>query len=401
MKKRIVITGAGVVSPIGSNFNEFMAGLESGYKGINNIKSFNTEFFPTTFGAEVKDSETIVRPNSGIDRKELFIIKAMEELFDNNNSIQNYSSSNRILNLGTGIDYFALQNYVNSEDSKLGNWKKFCKRSYTIVEKLASKYEINGGFTVNVSACVASTQAMGLSFRILKNCKGKVIITGGFDSMLNHIHYMGFYKLGALSDWHGDPSKACRPFDKHRCGLVIGEGGTVYSLQREEEADSKNILAEIVGYNSTMDAYMITDPDPYAKSLANSALKAIEEADISPNDIDCVHLHETGTIKNALAETKAMELIFSKRFDEIPVFSLKGQIGHLISACGSMEILAVIYSLRKQQVLPTINFDEPDPDVPLRIIKDRPLNMKINYVLKLNSAFGGQNTAFVVKKYES
>jgi 3-oxoacyl-(acyl-carrier-protein) synthase len=248
---------------------------------------------------------------------------------------------------------------------------------------------------------VASNHAIGLSFRILKQSKEKIIITGGVDSMLNPLHYMGFYKLGALSNWTGNPENACRPFDKNRCGLVLGEGAAVLLLQHYEEADPENILAEIVGYRSSMDAYTITDPQPDGTFLAKAAINAVSEAGITPNEIDCVHLHGTGTLKNALTEANAMKLIFGDRYPEIPVFSLKGQVGHLIAACGAMEMLGVIYSLQRQQVPPTINFEEPDPEVPLRVITEQSLDMKIKHILKLNSAFGGQNAAFVLKKLET
>jgi 3-oxoacyl-[acyl-carrier-protein] synthase II len=399
LMNRVVITGIGVSSPIGSSYDEFMNGIEKARQGINHIENFNTDLFPVDFGAEVKENGIVYRTDLDVDRKEVFINKAMEELFDNNDFINKYSPADRFLYLGTGIDYFNLVGYVNSDGKQLDSWSKHCKRSYTVVEKLLPEYEIDGGFYVNVSACVASTQAMGLSYRMIKNVRNKIVITGGFDSMLCNLHYMGFYKLGALSNWDGRPEEACRPFDKNRCGLVLGEGGVVFSLQNENEADPDAILAEIVGYSSTLDAYLVTDPDPMGRILAKSALQAIEEAGITPDDIDCVHLHGTGTVKNALAEAKAMEIVFSDRYKEIPVFSLKGQIGHLIGACGAMEIIGVIYSLLKQEVPPTVNFKDPDPEVPLRVIKDKPLNMEINYILKLNSGFGGQNTAFVIKRY--
>ena len=397
---RIVISGAGVVSPIGSSLKESLVGVETGFKGVDHIKNINSDLFPMDLAAEVKMNNEVYKSNLDIDRKEIFINKAMDELFKKKHFIQNYSPVDRILNLGTGIDYFDIVSYVDSTDSNLGKWEKYCKHSNKVVEQLVSKYEIEGGFSVNVSACVASTQAMGLSFRMLKNIKNKIIITGGFDSMLCHLHYMGFYKLGAFSEWSGEPGEACRPFDKNRSGLVLGEGGVVYVFQREDEATKEDILAEVVGYSSTMDAYMVTDPEPEGKSLANAALCAIKESGISAQDIDCVHLHGTGTPKNAPAEAKAMELIFGSGFKEIPVFSLKAQIGHLIGACGAMEMIGAIYSLQYQKVPPTVNFEDPDPDAPLRVIKGKPLDLDINYVLKLNSSFGGQNTAFVLRRYE-
>jgi 3-oxoacyl-(acyl-carrier-protein) synthase len=210
---------------------------------------------------------------------------------------------------------------------------------------------------------------------------------------------MGFYKLGALSNHAGNAEDACKPFDKDRKGLVIGEGGIAILLETEATAQKDRILAEIVGYASSLDSYQITDPVPTGEFLAKAALQAIAEAGISPADIDCVHMHETGTVKNALAESAAMKLIFGERLSEIPVYSMKGQVGHLIGACGAIEMIGVVYSILNQKVPHTVNFVTPDPEVPLRVVQNKALDWKINYVLKLNAAFGGQNTALVIKKY--
>jgi 3-oxoacyl-[acyl-carrier-protein] synthase II len=399
--QRVVITGMGVVSPIGKDINEFMHGIATARQGISTIQNFNTEHFPSPFGAEVKINEVDSKLGTAIDRKTVFLEKALAELLSSfPNALHHYPPSNRLLNLGSGLDYFDLPGYVDSEDRKAGNWHDYSKNSYKAIERIALKYDIQGGINVNVSACVASNHAIGLSFRIQKQCPHKIIITGGMDSMLNPLHYMGFYKLGALSNWTGDPASACRPFDKNRSGLVLGEGAAVLLLQNEAEAEPEKILAEIVGYSASMDAYMVTDPQPDGTLLAKAAVNAIHEANITPDEIDCVHLHGTGTPKNDPAEAHAMKLIFGDRYKEIPVFALKGQVGHLIGACGAMEMLGVIYSLQTQQVPPTVNFVDADPDIPLRVVVGKPLEMNIRYILKLNAAFGGQNSALVVKRVE-
>ncbi|OQW95715.1 MAG: hypothetical protein BWK79_01425 [Beggiatoa sp. IS2] len=395
--ERVIITGISVVSPIGTTVSEFMQGIASGKQGIAHIRNFPSDHFPSKLGAEVKFNENDAKIS--IDRKIFFLEKALAELLDHNDVFQHYLPINRILNIGSGLDYFDLSGYVGSTDHQLGQWHQYSNNAYYAIEKLAQKYQIHGGLNVNVSACVASNHALGLSFRMLKHSQQKVIVTGGTDSMLNPLHYIGFYKLGALSTWDGMPQEACRPFDKNRCGLVLGEGAAVFLLQTAREAVTDKILAEIVGYSSTMDAYSVTDPQPEGILLAKAARQAIQEAGITPNHIDCVHLHGTGTPKNDPAEANAMKLIFGDKMTEIPVFSLKGQTGHLIAACGALEMLGVIYSLQTQQVPPTVNFTDPDLEIPLRVITGKPLKMPINYVLKLNAAFGGQNTAFVVKKY--
>jgi len=401
MNPRVVITGIGVCSPIGTGLEEFTAGLETGCRGIGTITHYDATGFPLAYAAEAKKEGKVLRFPSTVDRKERFMREAFCQLFRSGKSMRSYQPEDRLLNLGTGIDYFDIEGYVNSGDAVSGRWPEHCKRSLTIARGLAEEFDIKGGCTVNLSACVASTQALGLSFRTLQRLAGKVVVTGGADSMLNPLSYMGFYKLGAFSQWKGDPGRSCRPFDKNRCGLVIGEGAAAFLMQRLEDADPTTIEAEIAGYASTMDSYMITDPQPEGTALARAALEAIEAAGITPEEIDCAHLHETGTLKNAPAEAKAMQKIFGKRFSEIPVYSLKGQTGHLIGACGAIEVVAAIHSLRTQKVLPTVNFEEADDEVPLRIIRDGPLHHNIEYILKLSSAFGGQNAALVLKRYHA
>jgi 3-oxoacyl-[acyl-carrier-protein] synthase II len=397
---RVVITGAGIVSPIGSDFMETISNIESGKKGIGLIGNFNTDGYPVLYGAEVKENGKTFS-NPGIDRKEIFLNKVLEEISGNNPPLGNYLPPERILNIGMGIDYFNIEGYSESPEYLNNNWQKYSHNTNFITRKIAERYSILGGYNVNVSACVASSQSIGFSYRMIKNSdEKKIVITGGVDSMLNPLHYMGFHKLGALSDWNGNPEEACRPFDKKRCGLVLGEGAAIFTLEDLKNASQEKILAEIAGYGSTMDAYMVTDPEPEGKMLAKAAALAIGEAGITPDDIDCVHCHGTGTLKNDPAESKALYLIFGERYKNIPVFSLKAQVGHLIAACGAMEMAGVLYSILHQAVPVTANYEFPDPDVPLFVVKDKPLLMNIKYVLKLNAAFGGQNTAIVVKKYE-
>lgn len=405
---KVVIVSAGAVSPIGADVDSIMDNLEKGKKGISAIEAFNAEGFPIMTGAEAKIIDPVttnlktINTETYIDRKSVFFEQALEEMLKNVD-ISSLNKDRIAMHVGTGFDYFNLVDYVTSEEAKSGKWQKFCSHANRTVENLTDKYNLNGGSSSNVSACVASTQAIGLSFKLIKDGHKDFIVSGGYDSMLCHLHYMGFYKLGALSDYTENIEEACRPFDKNRRGLVIGEGAIALGLTSEEIAKEQGftILAEIVGYSSTMDSYMATDPDPEGRFLAKAALEAIAEAGISPADIDCVHLHGTGTFKNAISESKAMQLIFGENATNTPVFSMKGQIGHLIGACGAMETLGVIDSLQNQRVLPTINFETPDPNAPLNVVTQKPLEMPIKYVLKLNSAFGGQNTALVYKKADN
>lgn len=397
---KVYITAAAAFAPSGSSIDEIFANIELATSAIARIESFNTDYFPVSHGAEIRHAGNVMKTPSGTDRKSFFIEKAVGQLVEASD-INRYTPEKRQIHFGTGIDYFDIENYVNSGSASSGEWQPYCSHSHLAIAKLAKTYELRGGQSANVSACVASTQSIGLGFRIVRSDPATMVISGGYDSMLCHLHYLGFYKLGALSDWPGDPSQACRPFDKNRRGLVLGEGAAAFLLESGNNAGHERILAEICGYSSTMDAYLVTDPDPGGEQLARAALEAIGEAGITPDQIDCVHLHGTGTHKNAPAEASAMKRIFSDRYREIPVYSMKGQIGHLIGACGAMELLAVIWSLSKGLVPVTVNYDEPDPEVGLNVIRGRPLALDIKYVLKLNAAFGGQNTAIVMRRFDA
>lgn len=400
MSDRIVITGAGVVSPAGCGLGEVFASLAAGIPGSGEIRSFDARVYPSCLGAEVKEQGTPIRSPSNVDRKELFLQKALEQLVETG-PFRASSPADRLFHIGAGLDYFDLPGYTESSYAATGNWQTFSRNSLTMARELARIFAIDGEVSVNVTACVASSQALGFACRRLKRMTaGTLIVSGGVDSMLNPLHFMGFYKLGALSDWNGLPEEACRPFDRRRCGLVLGEGAALFALQQAGDAKPETVLAEIAGYASTMDAYMVTDPDPTGTGLAAAAYKAMTEAGLTPAEIDCIHLHGTGTVKNELAETAALRLLFPERYRDIPVYSLKGQVGHLIAGCGAMEMIGVLYSLATQSVPPTVNFHDPDLDVPLRVIVGEPLKMEIRNVLKLNAAFGGQNTALVVKRYE-
>lgn len=394
MNERVFITGMGGVSAIGDTAHAIMQGIASGLRGIDHIRSFDTTHFPLTAAAEVVG--ITLAPD--VDKKMIFLKQAAEDLFNGNTALNRYQTSDRVLCLGSGVDYLDVPGYFTSQ--KWDDFPTYLKTSHTLANEFAAEYGLEGGIHVNVSACVASNQAIGLGYRLLKQQKGKLVIAGGVDSMIDPLGYIGFYKLGALSTWTGDIAESCRPFDDQRCGVVLGEGAALFQLENADAIHPAHALAEIVGYSSSMDAYLVTDPLPSGEMLARAAREAINEAGISPDVIDCVHLHGTGTNKNGIAEANAMRLIFGERFVDVPVFGLKGQIGHLIGACGAVELLGVIYSLLNQQVPVTVNFNKPDPDIPLRIVTGQPLQTRIRYIMKLNAAFGGQNAALVLKRVD-
>ncbi len=394
---RVVITDMQVVSPIGTGKKEFYTSLDNGVTGLGTLSNIATDSFPNTLAAEAKQKGVVIGSRNR-DRKELFMRMLLNEM-QTSGSWERYLPDQRHLWAGMGIDYFKLESFCESENPTINNWHGHSVNTQQVLKQLSSEFEIIGSQMTNVSACVASSQSIGAAFRNLRNGMEGVCITGGADSMLNHLHYMGFYKLGALTGQSGDPQKAVKPFDLNRSGLVLGEGAALFTIEQESVANKNKVLAEIAGYGCTMDSYMITDPLPDGSMLAKAARHALEDAGLNIDDIDCVHCHGTGTPKNDVAEAQALKILFGSRSSEIPVFSLKSQVGHCIAACGAVELCAALYSIENQCVPPTVNFETADPEIPLNVLKEH-ASMPIKNVLKLNAAFGGQNTALIVRKYE-
>ena len=229
----------------------------------------------------------------------------------------------------------------------------------------------------------------------------KSVVSGGADSMINPFSYLGFHRIGALSTLKEPSPQICRPCDVRASGTVLGEAAVAMLLEDSSRiAPDAKVYAEILGYGSSMDAYSVTDPDPSGESAARAIEAALTEAGVHPDEIDSVQLHGTGTPKCAPAEYNALERVFGSRAREIPVYSMKGQVGHCIGASTALEFLGVAYSFMNQEVLPTVNFSEAPASAPMRVVKGEPLRTPLRHILKLNSALGGHNTAFVLRKWE-
>lgn len=395
----VVITGYELVSPLGYSRSECTTNMLSNKTAIREIESFDTALLPMKAAGEVKRDGKVVLTPSNIDRKALFLEDTLSQLMESSKIEIDYSPEELRMNIGIGVDYIDIANYFRKREylKPAGSETSFYKSAESI-KSLVRKKGVLGGCNLFTASCVASAQAIGLSYRLIKRGGYRgAIITGGSDSMISHVSYTGFYMLRAMS-LDNNPTTACRPFDRRRSGTVLGEGAALMLLEDSSKTKKKDILAEIVGYGCSMDAYALTDPDPSGKQLAKAIASALKDAGLQPSEIDAIHLHGTGTIKNALAEYQALLQIFGSRASEIPVYSMKGQIGHLIGSCTAVEILAVLHSIEKQEILPTVNFEITDPNAPLYVVKNKPLPLSIKYLLKVNASFGGHNTALIFKK---
>ena len=395
---RVVITGFGVQSPLGCDFAESQETLARGTRCVGDIRNLDTRGYDIKAAGEIRRGGEPVLTPPGVDRKTEFFRRAMEELDAATGFTARYAPRERMLNLGGGMDYFDMDTLVRIPEF---DFAALHHPMLAGIRAAAARWQMEGGCHIFSSACTASAQAMGLSYRLLKRGWHGAVVSGGSDAMVSHALYLGFRMLGALSDAHEPSEVLCKPFDAHARGTVLGEASVLLLLEEASRRDPKRpVYGEIVGYGCTMDAWSVTDPAPDGEQAAKAVQAALEDAGLTPDDIDCVHLHGTGTVKSAPAEYNCLLRVFGDRAREIPVYSMKGQTGHSIGACTAVEMLGVAYSLRHQVVLPTLNFETPHPDAPLHVVREKPLPLRIRHILKINSAFGGHNTALVIKKWE-
>lgn len=399
----IVITGFGARSPLGCSYEESMETLRVGQPCVDDIRNLNTDGYTVTAAGEIRSGGKVVTTPMDVDRKILFLDEALHELSDRTRFQERYRPEELMLNIGGGVDFFDLEGFfragcINAEEILTsGTYHQIAPD----IRALAGRWHLLGGSHVSASACTASAQAIGLSWRMMRRKLAGAIICGGADSMISHPAFLGFSTLGALSSGDEPSARKCKPCDLRSNGTVLGEASVAMLMEDSDNVpDDIEILAEIVGYGCSMDSFSVTDPEPTGTSAAAAVRAALDEAGISADDIDCIHLHGTGTVKCAPAEYNCLRQIFGDRLQNIPAYSMKGQVGHMIGSCTAVEMLGVVYSLKHQTVLPTVNFETPHPQAPFRIIQGEALHTPIRYILKLNSAFGGHNTALIIKKWE-
>jgi 3-oxoacyl-[acyl-carrier-protein] synthase II len=252
-----------------------------------------------------------------------------------------------------------------------------------------------------LTACAASTQAIGQATEILRRGDADVMIAGGAHSMIHPFGVTGFNRLTALSTANADPPRASRPFDAHRGGFVLGEGAGMVILETLDHASARsaNILAEVAGFGSTADAFRITDQDPDALGAINAMRAALADASLSPADISYINAHGTGTRENDGNETLAIKKVFGPHAPNIPISSIKSMIGHLIAAAGAVELITCVLAIRDQILPPTINLQYPDPECDLDYVPNQARKAEVHVALSNSFGFGGQNDSIIVKRF--
>src|SRR5690625_2489958 len=392
MKRRVVITGYGVVSPLGNSVTELWKNVQSGVSAVKRIDDMDYEEISTKIGAPIIDfdpSKYITHHDQ--KRYDLFIqygyVAAMRALESANIDLDSINKERVGVYIGTG---------AGGMNTLLENHTTFMKRGARRVSPFLVPMMINNmasgivaidtGFKgpsfAPMSACATGNQAIGEAYLNILHGYSDAILAGGTEAMMNALAYAGFSRMRAMSTNNDTPEQASRPFDKNRDGFVMGEVAGVLFLESYEHAKSRGakILGEIVGYGATTDAYHITSPDP--EGAARAMQLAVERAGVNIDEIDYINAHGTSTPDGYISETKAIKQVFGKHAKKLLISSTKSMIGHLFGAAGGVETIVTLKSLQEGIVPPTINLDNPDPACDLNYVPKEAVERNINYALR-------------------
>ncbi|MDP2960896.1 MAG: beta-ketoacyl-ACP synthase II, partial [candidate division Zixibacteria bacterium] len=408
MKKRVVITGLGVVSPVGNTVEELWEALISGKSGAGKITRFDVSDFTTQIAAEVKGFD----PLNYIDKKEArrmdlseqySLATAFQVMQDAKLDSNSYDPEKAGTIIGSGIggiETLEKQHSIYLKDGP-GRVSPFFVPMMIIdmsAGLVSIRYNLKGPNYATVSACASGANAIGDAFKIIQRGDAEVMIAGGSEASITPLSLAGFCSARALSTRNEEPEKASRPFDKLRDGFVIGEGSGMIVLESLEHAQRRGakIYAEMIGVGMSSDAYHITAPAPGGEGAARSMKLALQDAELKPEDVDYINSHGTSTDLGDISETQAIKNVFGERAYKIPVNSTKSMIGHLLGAAGAVELIAVLKSMEKGVLHPTINQEVPDPECDLDYVANQSREARIRVALSNSFGFGGHNITLIV-----
>lgn len=411
MKKRVVITGLGAITPIGKNVLESWNSIKQKKCGIDEITLFDASNFKTKLDAEVKEYDQLeyfdLKQAKRLDRSSQFaIIAAREAIADSKIERENTDFDRVGTFVSSGIaGLTTIQNQCEAYFEK-GNKRvspMFIPMSIANMPSgnIAIEFGFKGESMGIVTACASSTHSIGEAYKTIIMGQEDIVIAGGTESSICEVGVAGFENMKALSG-STDKNRASIPFDKERNGFVMGEGAGVVVLEELEHALKRNanIYAEIIGYGATTDAYHITSPCPDGDGAKKAMIRAIENANINSNDIDYINAHGTSTHLNDSTETMAIKNVFKEKAYNLPVSSTKGNTGHLLGAAGGVEAIFCIKALQDQIIPPTINYKEKDEECDLDIVANEVRNAKLNIVMSNSLGFGGHNSSIILKRWE-
>ena len=408
--RRVVITGLGTINPLGNNVTDTWDKLIKGESGIDTITSFETNELPVSFAGEVKNfdaNEYMGKQHARkLDRSSHLSIFATEEaLKDANLNPEERLGPNVGIVFGTGIGGIgateqAVRTYDERGASRINPLAITQLMPNSSTGQVAIKYGIEGPSLTITTACAASANAVGEAKNMIQNGVVDMVVTGGTESGTTPMTIGAFAQIRALSTNNENPKEACKPFDKNRDGFVMGEGSTVLVMESEESALKRGaeIYGYVAGYGATTDAYHITAPAEGGKGAVVAMQKAIEDAEISINDIDYINAHGTSTPANDKNETAAIKTVFGDKAYDLDISSTKSMTGHLLGGGGAFESMVSVLALQKSIIPPTINLNSPDEECDLNYTPNDAVQKEMNVAMSNSFGFGGHNGVLVFKK---
>ena len=412
MKRRVVVTGLGSITPCGNNLEDTWSALMQGKSGADYITKFDTEKFSVKFAAEVKNFDPLTLiPKKEARKMGTFIHYAIaasdEAVALSGLQIDDSIAEDVGTYISSGIgDFWAIEH----EHEKLLNKGPDRVSPFFIPSAIVNlaagqvsiRHKAKGPNSATATACSAGAHAIGDSYRIIERGDADVMICGGAESAITPMSVAGFASMRALSTRNDDPQSASRPFDADRDGFVIGEGAGIMILEGLEFAKARGatIYAEIVGYGMSADAFHITMPDETGSGAVRVMQKAIKDAGIEPAQIDYINAHGTSTPYNDKFETLAIKKTFGEHAKKLAISSTKSMTGHLLGAAGGIEAVFSVMAINRNMLPPTINYVTPDPECDLDYVPNQPRQAEVGYVLSNSFGFGGTNACLIFKRYE-
>jgi 3-oxoacyl-[acyl-carrier-protein] synthase II len=410
--RRVVVTGLGVVSPVGLDVPSMWQALIAGESGVDYISSFDTASFETKFAAEVKDFDA----STYVDRKQARHMDKFSQ-FAVAAGLQAVESSRLPLNNGIADEVGVIVgNSVCGLLSVCEQYKILTESgprrvSPTLAPTMtgdAAAVQVSlilGAKGVNYSpssACSSGSDAIGQACELIRQGDARAMVAGGTEAPISPLVLAAFGNIRALSTKNGNPHTACRPFDAERDGFVFGEGAAIMILEDAAYALERGapILAEVIGYSNTSDSFHLTQPSPDGEGAARAVKHALERAGISPSEIDYINAHGTATLLNDRTETTVVKKVFGDMAKQIPISASKSMIGHLLGAAGSIEAVITVLDIKHGVAPPTINLTHPDPECDLDYVPNEARPVKIKTAMSNSFGFGGHNSVLIFRQYE-
>lgn len=411
MNQRVVVTGMGVLSPVGLDAGEFWRSLLEGRSGIDRISRFDPEQMDSKIAGELKAFD----PKAHLDAKEIrrtdrfvqYALVASQQAYDQAGLADGDADPSRfaaIIGSGIGgIETLESQHSVllNRGPSRVSPFFVPMMIADMASGQVSMRFNAKGPNFATVSACSSGAHAIGEAFDLLRSGQSDLALSGGSEAPITPLALAGFCSMKALSTRNDDPGTASRPFDKERDGFVMSEGAGVILMETLEHAKSRNaeILGEIIGYGSTADAHHLTAPAPEGEGAARAMKAALESARITPDEVDYINAHGTSTPLNDRYETMAIKSVFGSHSEKVLVSSTKSMTGHLLGAAGGVEVVACLRAIASGSVPPTMNLTNPDPECDLDYVPNEPRRRPVRVAISNSFGFGGHNVTLVLRKF--